>query len=145
MSRTSYTIGHCGIHHSGLLCQDARIFCWLTVLLFLLCSCGADRHLKKAEKYAAIGEYFDAANEYKRAYSMTAPKDRERRGQIALKMARCNEKINSTPKALAAYRNAMRYGQGGVADRLAFARPFVGAADGGGSCESFGQYKQKEG
>lgn len=125
MSKTSYTIGHCGIHHSGLLCQDARIFCWLTVLLFLLCSCGADRHLKKAEKYAAIGEYFDAANEYKRAYSMTAPKDRERRGQIALKMARCNEKINSTPKALAAYRNAMRYGQGGVADRLAFARQLL--------------------
>ena len=34
-------------------------------------------------------------------------------------MARCYDKINSTPKALAAYSNAIRYKQADLNDRLA--------------------------
>ncbi len=94
-------------------------------LLLALTSCGAEKHLKKAEKYSAIGEYFDAANEYKRAYSMTPSKERDKRGEIALKMARCFERINSTGKALAGYRNAIRYGQASIEDRLAFGRQLL--------------------
>jgi hypothetical protein len=45
--------------------------------------CGADKNLKKAEKYLALGEYYDAATEYKTAYSKTPAKMRDRRGQIA--------------------------------------------------------------
>lgn len=37
-------------------------------------------------------------------------------------MARCYDKINSTPKALAAYSNAIRYKQADLNDRLAYAR-----------------------
>ncbi len=48
-------------------------------------------------------------------------KERDNRGKIALKMARCYDKINSTPKAIAAYRNAIRYNQASLDDRLAYA------------------------
>ena len=88
----------------------------------LLVSCGVDKNLKKAEKYAAIGEYFDAATEYKRSYRKTPPKERAKRGQIALKMARCYDKINQTQAAIAAYQNAIRYKQDSLPDRLAYAR-----------------------
>ena len=30
--------------------------------------CGADKNLKKGEKYLAIGEYYDAATQFKQAY-----------------------------------------------------------------------------
>ena len=72
----------------------------------MLCSCGAEKNLKKAEKYLALGEYYDAATQFKQAYTKTSPKEREKRGQYALKMAYCYEKTNSVQKAVAAYRNA---------------------------------------
>ena len=34
----------------------------------MLTSCGADNHLKKGDQFYAIGEYYDAAAEYKKAY-----------------------------------------------------------------------------
>ncbi|MBQ8047651.1 MAG: OmpA family protein [Prevotella sp.] len=92
---------------------------------FLLINCGAEKHLKKAEKYLAVGEYNDAANEFKRAYTMTSPKERNERGQIALKMAKCYEKINATQKAIAGYRNAIRYEQADIEDRRSFARQLL--------------------
>ena len=75
----------------------------------LLISCGIDKNLKKGEKFLSLGEYYDAADQFKQAYTKTPAKERDNRGKIALKMARCYEKINSTPKAIAAYRNAIRY------------------------------------
>ena len=99
-----------------------------------LAGCGADKNLKKGEKYLAIGEYYDAAAQFKTAYSKTAPKDKARRGDIALKIAYSNERINATQKATAAYANAIRYGRASVADRLAYARQLL----------KNGSYKQAE-
>lgn len=84
---------------------------FLTISTLILGSCGAEKNMKKGEKYLAVGEYYDAATQFKRAYQRTAPKEREKRGKIALKVAFCNERINSTQKALAAYSNAIRYNQ----------------------------------
>lgn len=84
--------------------------------------CGADKHLKKAEKYLALGEYYDAAMEFKKAYQGTPTKEREKRGQRALKMARCYAKINQTQSALGGYRNAIRYKQAELGDQLAYGR-----------------------
>ena len=81
-----------------------------------------EKNMKKGEKYLAVGEYYDAATQFKRAYQRTAPKEREKRGKIALKVAFCNERINSTQKALAAYSNAIRYNQASTQDRLSYAR-----------------------
>ena len=76
-----------------------------------LASCGADTAMKKGDKFFALGEYFDAATQYKKAYSQTAAKDRPLRGQRALKMGDCYERINYTQRAIAAYNNAVRYKQ----------------------------------
>ena len=91
----------------------------------MLSSCGAERHLKKGEKYLALGEYHDAADEYKKAYSKMQAKEKERRGQCAAKMAYCYTRINSTQKAIAAYRNVIRYNQDDINTHLEFARQLL--------------------
>ena len=65
--------------------------------------------MKKGDKFFAMGEYYDAATQYKRAYSQTPSKERKLRGERALKMADCYRRINYTQKAIAAYNNATRY------------------------------------
>ena len=51
-----------------------------------------------------------------------------------MKLARCYTKINATPKAVNAYRNAIRYNQASLDDRLAYARLLL----------KNGEYKQAE-
>ena len=80
-------------------------------LAVLLTGCGAEQAVKKGDKFFALGEYFDAATQYKKAYSQTPAKERALRGQRALKMAECYRHINYTQKAIAAYNNAIRYKQ----------------------------------
>ena len=94
----------------------------VAVAVTAISACGSDKHLRKAEKYLALGEYFDAATEFKKAYQTTPPKERDKRGQRALKMAKCYAKINQTQAALAGYRNGIRYKQTELDDHLAYAR-----------------------
>jgi outer membrane protein OmpA-like peptidoglycan-associated protein/tetratricopeptide (TPR) repeat protein len=77
----------------------------------LLMGCGADQALKKGDKFYAVGEYFDAAAQYRKAYTQTSNKDRAFKGKCAMKMADCYRRINFTSKAIAAYNNALRYKQ----------------------------------
>ncbi|MBO4314372.1 MAG: OmpA family protein [Prevotella sp.] len=108
--------------------KKAHIYIYSMLLLagsMLFTACGADKNMKKAEKYLALGEYYDAATEFKQAYRKTPAKERERRGQIAQKMARCYEKVNQSQAAIAAYRNAIRYKQATTDDRLHFARQLL--------------------
>lgn len=95
------------------------------IILLLVTACGADRNLRRGEKYLALGEYYDAAHEYRQAYQKTDPKQREARGRIARKMAICYDKCLQTARAQAAWRNAVRYGQVNVYDRLAFAQTLM--------------------
>ena len=85
-----------------------RIMAPLAALL-LLAACGAESNVKKGDAFYAIGEYFDAAGEYKKAYARTPVKDKAKRGERAWKMAECYRRINFTAKALGAYQNALRY------------------------------------
>ena len=84
---------------------------YIIVVCAVLTSCGADTAMKKGDKFYAMGEYYDAAAQYKKAYSLTKAKDRPLRGQRALKMAECYRRINYTQKAIAAYNNAVRFKQ----------------------------------
>ena len=81
------------------------------VTCLLTAGCGADSAMKKGDKFFALGEYYDAASQYKKAYSQTKAKDKPLRGLRALKMADCYRRINYTQKAIAAYNNAVRYKQ----------------------------------
>ena len=83
----------------------------LLAVAALLTGCGADQAIKKGDKAYALGEYYDAATQYKKAYSQTPPKQRDQRGRLALKMAECYRRINYTQKAIASYNNAIRYKQ----------------------------------
>ena len=77
----------------------------------LLLSCGAEQAMKKGDKHYAIGEYYDAAEQYKKAYSQTPSKERTLRGQRAKRLAECYRRINATAKAINAYNNVVRYKQ----------------------------------
>lgn len=103
----------------------------------LLSSCGLDSNVKKGEQYLALGEYYDAAEQFKKAYSKTPSKERERRGKLALKMAHCYARINASQKAVAAYRNAVRYNQALVEDRLSLARQMLKVSDYKGAANEF--------
>lgn len=78
-------------------------------LIMLLTGCGADQNVKKGDAFFAIGEYFDASAEYKKAFSRTPSKEKAKRGERAWKMAECFRRINYTAKAVGAYQNAVRY------------------------------------
>ena len=90
-----------------------RFFTILTIALTtaLMLSCGADQAMKKGDKLYAIGEYHDAAIQYRKAYSQTPSKERELKGVRAKKMAECYRRINFTNKAITAYNNVVRYKQ----------------------------------
>lgn len=98
-----------------------KVLCLLTSIVLLVAGCGAERNMKRGEKHLAIGEYYDAAAEFKQAYQKTPAKERDRRGQIAKKMASCYGKSLQTAKAIAAYRNVIRYHQDDANDHLALA------------------------
>ena len=99
--------------HSGIL---------LALIVLLLTGCGAEHSMKKGEKFLAIGEYYEASNHFKQAYSRTKATEREKRGQRAAKMAYCYDRMGQTQKAIAAYRNVIRYKQDSLETHLAFAR-----------------------
>ena len=81
------------------------------VATLLLAGCGADQAMKKGDKFYAVGEYYDAAAQYRKAYTQTPNKERELKGQRAMKMAECYRRILLTNKAITAYNNAVRYKQ----------------------------------
>lgn len=97
----------------------------LLMLCMLLMACGADRALKQGDQLYATGDYFDAAAQYRKAYSQTSPKERTQRGQIALRQAECYRRINYTARAITAYRNALRYKQGDSATRMALGQQLL--------------------
>ncbi|MBQ7181384.1 MAG: OmpA family protein [Bacteroidaceae bacterium] len=81
----------------------------LLLLPLLLLSCSVDKYVKKGDAFLAIGEYYNAAAEYKKAYAHTPTKDKEKRGERAWKMAECYRLNNYAAKAAGAYQNAVRY------------------------------------
>lgn len=81
------------------------------IMLVLLCSCGAEQNVRKGDKFWALGEYFEAADQYKLAYQRTPAKEKQNRGKRALKLAHAYDKLGYTQKAMAAYTNALRYHQ----------------------------------
>lgn len=103
------------------------------MLLFILFSCSNEAILnKKAEQSYAIGEYYAAANFYKKSYSKVSPKDKEKRAKRAFMMGECYRHIGMTQKAVAAYQNAVRYKHEDSTAMLSLARQQLKA----------GQYKQ---
>lgn len=79
------------------------------VAAVLLSGCGADKFVKKGDQAQAIGEYFNAAALYRKAYMRTPVKEKSKRAERAFKAAECYRKINYTARAIGSYMNAVRY------------------------------------
>lgn len=101
----------------------------LLLLTIILVACNADTYEKRGDKSLALGEYYLAADNYRQAYSRTSTKERDKRGIRALKMAQCYERFNNTQKAVAAYRNAVRYEVADAEARLRYARQLLKSGD----------------
>ena len=97
----------------------------IVIVSVLLTGCGADQAVKKADKFYAIGEYYDAAAQYKKAYSATPSKEKEKRGKLSQKMAECYRRINNTNKAITAYKNVIRYKQADSLTHLRLAQQLM--------------------
>ena len=80
------------------------------MLCLLLSSCGTESIIRKADNSYALGEYHAASVMYKKAYTKTDPKEKDKRAERAFMTAECYRRINMNAKALAAYLNAIRYG-----------------------------------
>lgn len=86
------------------------------VIMSALCACSnAERTTRRADAAMTIGEYQEAASLYRRAYMQTAPRERASRGVLAYKMGEAYRSFGNVGRALAAYKNAERFG---VADSL---------------------------
>lgn len=111
------------------------------ILVLLLTSCGADSFIKKGNKARDIGEYYVAGEYYRRAYSKTPAKEHTLRGQRALMMAQCYERINNTQKALGGYRNAVRYEVATAEDKLHLSRLLLKTGDYKGAAKILDEIK----
>lgn len=95
------------------------------VLTIVATSCGADAYIKRGEKNLALGEYFDAANNFKQAYTRTPSKDKAARGRLSTKLAFCYDKMNASQKAMGAYQNVLRYGMADANTHLLLGRQLL--------------------
>ena len=86
-----------------------RNILYTLTILVLTIACSSEKAIKKGDQYAAINEYFEAAKQYKRAYSNIPPKERDKRAMVAWKMAECYRLSNNPQRAAGAYMNAIRY------------------------------------
>ncbi|MDR0699336.1 MAG: OmpA family protein [Tannerella sp.] len=74
----------------------------------LLFSCKSVK-LSVAEEKQRIGEYYEAANMYRKLYSKAKPAQHDLRAYVSYRMGICYQKINNVSQATSAYLNALRY------------------------------------
>lgn len=101
------------------------IYILTATILLVIASCSTERTIRKGDKHLALGEYYDAALQYRKAYRQLSPKQKEQRGKVSLKMAQSYARINQSQRATAAYANAIRYGQADIEARLAYAQQLL--------------------
>jgi peptidoglycan-associated lipoprotein len=65
--------------------------------------------LRMAEEKQHIGEYYEAAEMYRKLYSKSKATERDKRAYISYRMGLCYQKINNVQRATGAYINALRY------------------------------------
>ncbi len=115
LSRNSITSSHSILSSFySLHSPSLRVGGGVAVLCFLLCvilfsSCSVKARVRKADKKYEIGEYYDAADLYKRCYSHISPtKEKKLKARVAFRQGECYRILN-IPRAANAYKNAIRY------------------------------------
>jgi peptidoglycan-associated lipoprotein len=123
--------------------QKLSYFVFLIIAATLLQSCSIKARIKAADKRYDIGEYFVAADLYKRIFSRIPLKDKPTRSHVAFRQAECYRFINSS-RAEQAYNNAIRnlYSDSIVYLRLAQVQQRQGKY--GDARKNYGIYLQKD-
>ena len=88
-----------------------RHIAWILSLLMVvggLTGCGVKKQLKRADKKYAIGEYYEAAQLYRKVYPKIKRNQKPLKAEVAFKQGECYRIINH-PRAVAAYKNAITY------------------------------------
>ncbi len=80
----------------------------LLVLTGGLSGCGIQKQIKRADKKYAIGEYYEAAQLYKKIYPRIKRNQKPLKAEVAFKQGECYRIINH-PRAVNAYKNAITY------------------------------------
>lgn len=80
----------------------------LLAAMLVIQGCGIQRRIRKADRKAEIGEYYQAGEEYRQIYKKIKKTDKVQRAEIAFKEAECYRKINHY-RAANAYSQALRY------------------------------------
>lgn len=83
--------------------------CVFVISALWACS-NAERTARRADAAMSIGEYEEAASLYKRAYAQTSARERAKRGKLAYSLGEAYRLYGNVSRALAAYKNAERYG-----------------------------------
>ncbi|MBR1838024.1 MAG: OmpA family protein [Bacteroidaceae bacterium] len=86
------------------------VFLALALLLMLSACATSEKSERRGDAALALGEYAEAAGQYRRAYNLTAVKDKPRRALLQYKMAECFRAYGYTARALGAYRSAEHFG-----------------------------------
>jgi peptidoglycan-associated lipoprotein len=81
----------------------------LLSISILMISCGVSAQLKKADKRYDIGEYYSAADLYRKAQSGISSKERAKKAAVNLRLGDCYRTINNHKKAIRAYKTAIQY------------------------------------
>ncbi|MDE6019242.1 MAG: OmpA family protein [Muribaculaceae bacterium] len=96
------------------MAKNRHILLIAVIIAFLtatLPSCKSVK-LSDADDTLARGEFYAASTMYRKIYNkLTKPEERPLRGEVAYKLATCYQRLNRPANAVAAYNNALRYGQ----------------------------------
>lgn len=83
----------------------------IALTLVIVCaSCSLTSRIQKADKKFALGEYYRAADMYRKVYPQVPSKNKKLKGSVAYKMGRTYFLLENNTKAETSFKNAVKYG-----------------------------------
>ena len=115
------------------------------IILSAIVSCSNEGiNFKKGEQAYSMGEYYRAAQFYRKSYQAVPTKDKEKRADRAYRMGDCYRRINNPQKAMQAYANAVRYGHPDSTSLIRLGQQQLKLGTYKAAKESFELYLQKD-
>lgn len=112
------------------------------ICIATLSSCGGPK-LSVADAQMARGEYFDAAQTYRKLYNKwTKREERDKRGMVAYKMGQCYMHLGQDARASAAFQNAIRYEYPDTLAKLYLAQSLHGEGKYAPAIKAYEEYLQ---
>lgn len=114
----------------------------LTLFILIFFSSCKQISIKKADEHFAKGEYYAAAEIYRKVYRKIPPKDKNLRGEIAFREAESYRLTNMPLQARSSYANAVRYNAKDSTLTLQYARTLHKIGEYDKAAEMYEQFLQ---